>query len=153
MFKNALNINQGLEWLRSLFHPGDDPRACRSELFVPDGCMALRIQDGLPQSWLEPGRHLVDAQPSRTEMRLVPSELARGADRLPLDQAMDLPFERALLFLDGRHIATLIPGAPVRPPSASRPRPEPSQKSETLARPARVLEAFEEEWAQDCSFV
>lgn len=149
MFKTFLNANQGLEWLRSLFHAGTQPQAPRPELFVPDGCLALRIQDGHPDAWLEPGRHQLGGEPVKVEVRLIPSGLLRGPQRMPLDQAMTLPYERALLFLDGRHIATKIPGTPVRRPAPILPAPSPAGRPAVEA----ALEDEEKEWIQDCTYV
>lgn len=120
MFKQILHPFHPSEWLYSLFHPAPPPEAEPLDLAVPEGRLALLIRDGVPQAWLAPGRHALDpADP--LEVRLVPVAPGLGAPCLP-GQGLDLPYERALLFVEGRHVASIIPGR--MPIAASGPCPE-----------------------------
>jgi hypothetical protein len=125
------------------------PQAVVPELFVPDGCMALHILDGRPDRWFQPGRHQLSAAKAKVEVRLVLANLVQDQDRVRLELALQLPFERALLFVDGLQVAIVKPensrerqplGAVVQEnPAPLKPRPE--------------VSAEEEEPFQDFSFV
>ena len=121
MIKRVLKFHQHLEWLRSLFHPEPPAAAAAPDLFVPDGCLALVIRNELPEAWLEPGRHPLSPDRARLEVRLIPAAFFQGEAPCVPGQALGLPYERALLLVDGRHVATVIPGRPVREQGFARP--------------------------------
>ncbi len=86
------------------------PNAMAEEAFVPDGHLGLLRLDGLPKGVLQPGRYLlwqmagrttlevVDLQPLRP---LVPEAFWGWLSSSQLQVVMALPYERALVHVDG----------------------------------------------------
>jgi deferrochelatase/peroxidase EfeB len=87
------------------------PKAAVSELFVPDGHLALHIQDGKPDRWFQPGRHELSTAKAKVEVRLILMAFIRDQDRDQWELALNLPYERALLFVDGVQVGIVKPGS------------------------------------------
>lgn len=102
-------------WLRRLasWRQGELPAVVpQPGLLVPDGFAALLVRNGQPVAWLPAGRQVPAPAEGPAEVRLIAvSDLPREA-RIHLELALDLPFERALLFAGGVQVAALRNGSP-----------------------------------------
>lgn len=86
------------------------PTEAATELFVAEGQLALITRDGIPKQVLQPGRYLLWQMKAKVEATLVSTENLRSDvperfwNLTPSAQLMVvlvLPFERALLYVDG----------------------------------------------------
>ncbi len=97
------------------------PQVADPDLYVPDGSLALLIQDGRPDRWFQPGRYQLGSAKAKVEVRLIYSDMLSDQDRDLLDLALSLPYERALLYVDGVHVSIVIPGTQAERPSRKYP--------------------------------
>ena len=149
-------------WFRRLVgwfevgHAEAPARTAAAELFIPDGCQGLLLRKGEPERWFQPGRHQLTAEPAKLELRLIPLEFLPERSGAPCEQGSALPYERALLFVDGVQVAIVKPGtqsgsssrghrAPIRPEFPALPREQ--------CASAFVGCGEEEDPIQDVSFV
>lgn len=149
-------------WLRHLLgglevgHDEPPARSAAAELFIPDGCLGLLLRQGEPDRWFQPGRHQLAAEPAKLELRLIPSEFLRERGGAPLALGSELPYERALLFVDGVQVAIVKPGREPGSPSRERRvpvRPGPQALPQEQGEPASRSRAEEDDLIQDVSFV
>jgi hypothetical protein len=86
------------------------PKDAGKELFVAVGQLALVTRDGIPKLVLQPGRYVLWQMKAKVEAQLVSTETLRS--EIPeifwsltaasdLQTVLVLPFERALLYVDG----------------------------------------------------
>jgi len=126
-------------WLRRLasWWQGELPEVVpQPGLPVPDGFAALLVRNGQPVAWLPAGRQLPAPAQGPAEVRLIAvSDLPQEA-HFRLELALDLPFERALLFAGGVQVATLRNGSPRRGQVVPRPEPRSVDKSGQRRLPA-----------------
>lgn len=73
--------------------------------FIPDHHCGLFVRDGVPERWLRPGHHILPREAGRAELRVLPGRSMDGGH--PPTAALDVPYGRAFLFVDGCHVATL----------------------------------------------
>ena len=64
-------------WLRKLTQRLAEahPQVLVPELFVPEGRLALLLQDGQPGRWFQPGRHQLSPAKAKVEVRLISTEI------------------------------------------------------------------------------
>lgn len=149
-------------WLRRLLgwlevgHAEAPARPAAAELFIPDGCLGLLLRKDEPDRWFQPGRHQLAAEPAKLELRLIPLDFLRERGGAPLALGAELPYERALLFVDGVQVAIVKPGSEPGGPSRGRHVPVwpgiqalPKEQGE----PAPRSLAEEDDLIQDVSFV
>jgi len=130
--------------------------AAAAELFIPDGCLGLLLRPGEPDRWFQSGRHQLAAEPAKLELRLIPLEFLRERGGAPLALGSELPYERALLFVDGVQVAIVKPGSAPGSSSGGRHVPVrsgvralPKEQGESASR----SRAEEDDLIQDVSFV
>jgi hypothetical protein len=153
MFDLTSKVNLCLAWLRSLFHAVDQPPATEASLNVPEGCLALCLRDRTPEEWLGPGVHRIRCAREKVEVRLIASSVLARQDRTRFGQALGLPYKRALLFSDGQHIATMLPGHSARRPSCAGPEPLPAGRPVPVRGPAEPCGEREDGLVEDYTFV
>jgi hypothetical protein len=101
-------------------HTRDEFHPLEREAFVPDGHLALLLRNGQPTRWLPPGRHQLDPAKAKVEVRLLSAEVLGEGHSTSLQDALDLPYERALLFVDGVQVAFVKPATRIEQPLRER---------------------------------
>lgn len=86
------------------------PEKAAKELFVADGQLALVARDGIPKAVLLPGHYLLWQMKAKVDAALVSTETLRSeipekfwsfVPASQLTQVLVMPFERAILYVDG----------------------------------------------------
>ena len=137
-------------------HAADHPLALDPEPLVPDGHLALLIQDGRPDRWLQSGRHQLSFASAKVEIRLMVSDIHHNQKpRHPdcLELALSLPYERALLYVDGVLVGIERPGISPENPKQKDLGSGISEPLEMQTRPHPAAFVGENELIQECTFI
>ena len=78
--------------------------------FVPEDRTALVVRDGVPEQFVFSGLHPLPKGQAKVEVRLLSPEVSRLPALVPPDsRALNLPYERSYLHIDGALVGILEP--------------------------------------------